>query len=109
MDQERDRDSRRSRGSDRDRRELERDRQNRGRYRRELDHDDPESERFRKLFIGGLNYDTTDSTLQAYFEEYGELVDCIVMKEPQSKRYRKTSKNSYSKILISKRKMPKIM
>ena len=71
-------------------REMDRDRHFRGRSRREVDYDDPESERFRKMFVGGLCYETEDETLQKYFEEWGEILDCIVMKEPGTKRYSKT-------------------
>jgi RNA recognition motif-containing protein len=46
-----------------------------------------ESEKFRKLFIGGLSYDTTDDELKEYFEKWGEVVDCIVMKETGTQRY----------------------
>eukprot|EP00096_Caligus_rogercresseyi_P011356 TRINITY_DN4443_c0_g1_i1.p1 TRINITY_DN4443_c0_g1~~TRINITY_DN4443_c0_g1_i1.p1 ORF type:complete len:427 (-),score=201.66 TRINITY_DN4443_c0_g1_i1:522-1802(-) len=42
----------------------------------------------RKLFIGGLDYSTDDDTLKAYFEQYGELVDCVVMKFRDTKRSR---------------------
>lgn len=49
---------------------------------------DPNSEPFRKLFIGGLSYETTDESLKEYFGQWGEIVDCVVMKDPQSKRSR---------------------
>ena len=68
-------------------RERDRDRRYRGRTRREVDYDDPESERFRKLFVGGLCYETDDDTLRKYFDVWGDIVDCIVMKEPGTKRY----------------------
>lgn len=35
--------------------------------------DDPDDERFRKLFIAGLSYDTTDETLTEYFRQFGEV------------------------------------
>ena len=47
---------------------------------------EPESQR--KLFLGGLNYNTTEDGLTAHFEQYGEIVDVIVMKFPDSKRSR---------------------
>ena len=34
----------------------------------------------RKVFVGGLNYATTDQGLRDYFGQYGTLVDSIVMK-----------------------------
>ena len=40
----------------------------------------PESKSMRKLFIGGLNYQTTEEELRAHFEQFGEIVDCAVMK-----------------------------
>ncbi|XP_055932429.1 heterogeneous nuclear ribonucleoprotein A1, A2/B1 homolog isoform X1 [Argiope bruennichi] len=47
-----------------------------------------EPEQFRKLFIGGLNYKTTEETLKSYFSKYGEIVDCVVMKDPNTRRSR---------------------
>jgi len=47
-----------------------------------------EPEHLCKLFIGGLDYRTTDETLKSHFEKYGEIVDVIVMKDPQTKRSR---------------------
>ncbi|XP_041365953.1 heterogeneous nuclear ribonucleoprotein A1-like [Gigantopelta aegis] len=49
---------------------------------------DPEHEQFRKLFIGGLSYDTSNETLKQYFEQWGVVVDCVVMKDPNTKRSR---------------------
>ena len=49
---------------------------------------DKNSEQFRKLFIGGLNYDTDEKSLRSHFETWGEIVDCIVMRDPQTKRSR---------------------
>ena len=40
----------------------------------------------RKIFIGGLNYNTTEDTLKEHFSQYGELVDVVVMKFPDTKR-----------------------
>ena len=42
----------------------------------------------RKMFIGGLDYHTTDESLKAYFEQFGEIVDVVVMKDPKTKRSR---------------------
>lgn len=47
-----------------------------------------EPEQMRKLFIGGLDYRTSETTLRKHFESFGEVIDCIVMREPQSKRSR---------------------
>ncbi|XP_069178571.1 heterogeneous nuclear ribonucleoprotein 87F isoform X10 [Procambarus clarkii] len=51
-----------------------------------MEHSEPEQ--MRKLFIGGLDYRTTDDSLKAYFEQYGEIVDVVVMKDPKTKRSR---------------------
>ena len=47
-----------------------------------------EPESMRKLFLGGLNYNTTEDGLTSHFEQYGQIVDVIVMKFPDSKRSR---------------------
>lgn len=46
-----------------------------------------------KLFVGGLNWLTTKGStgfsrlegLQAYFEKFGQVSDCIVMRDPDGK------------------------
>lgn len=45
-----------------------------------------EPEYLRKLFIGGLDFRTTDETLKSFYEKWGELVDVVVMKDPNTKR-----------------------
>ncbi|VDN19352.1 unnamed protein product [Gongylonema pulchrum] len=47
-----------------------------------------EPEQFRKLFIGGLSITTSDEALKDYYSQWGELVDCIVMRDPSTKRSR---------------------
>lgn len=47
-----------------------------------------EPEQMRKLFIGGLDYKTSEETLWKHFEKFGDVIDCVVMREPQSKRSR---------------------
>lgn len=37
-----------------------------------------EPEQMRKLFIGGLSFETTDESLRAHFEQWGALTDCVV-------------------------------
>lgn len=49
---------------------------------------DPNSDQFRKLFIGGLNYETDEASLKEYFSKWGEITDCIVMRDTTSKRSR---------------------
>ncbi|XP_062054986.1 heterogeneous nuclear ribonucleoprotein A3-like [Lepus europaeus] len=60
-----------------------------GRHRRgEEGHDPKEPEQLRKLFIGGLSFETTDDSLREHFEKWGTLTDCVVMRDPQTKRSR---------------------
>lgn len=47
-----------------------------------------EPEQTRKLFIGGLDYKTSEATLRQHFERFGDVIDCVVMREPQTKRSR---------------------
>ncbi|KDR18962.1 Heterogeneous nuclear ribonucleoprotein A1, A2/B1-like protein [Zootermopsis nevadensis] len=47
-----------------------------------------EPEYTRKLFIGGIYYKTTDESLKKHFEQWGEIVDVVVMKDPQTKKSR---------------------
>ncbi|XP_064155623.1 heterogeneous nuclear ribonucleoprotein A1-like isoform X4 [Anguilla rostrata] len=47
-----------------------------------------EPEQLRKLFIGGLSFETTDESLRAHFEQWGSLTDCVVMRDPNTKRSR---------------------
>uniref|UniRef100_A0A336K824 CSON000731 protein n=1 Tax=Culicoides sonorensis TaxID=179676 RepID=A0A336K824_CULSO len=56
-----------------------------------------EQECLRKLFIGGLDYRTTDETLKSYFEKWGKVVDVVVMKDPKTKRSRGFGFITYSK------------
>lgn len=41
-----------------------------------------------KLFVGGLSWETTQETLQRYFSRYGEVIDCVVMKNNETGRSR---------------------
>lgn len=47
-----------------------------------------EPEQFRKLFIGGLNYKSTEESLKSHFEQWGEIVDCVVMRDPHTRKSR---------------------
>ncbi|KAG2215967.1 hypothetical protein INT45_001283 [Circinella minor] len=40
------------------------------------------------MFIGGLNWETTDETLRTYFSQFGEVADCVVMRDPTTGRSR---------------------
>ncbi|BEI86435.1 hypothetical protein CcaverHIS002_0607220 [Cutaneotrichosporon cavernicola] len=35
-----------------------------------------------KMFIGGLNWETTDEGLRAYFIQFGEIEQCTIMRDP---------------------------
>ncbi|KAJ8403360.1 hypothetical protein AAFF_G00351320 [Aldrovandia affinis] len=52
------------------------------------DHEMKEPEQLRKLFIGGLNFVTTNESLKAHFEHWGMVVDCVVLRQPVSRRSR---------------------
>ena len=49
-------------------------------------HDPKEPEQLRKLFIGGLSFETTDDSLREHFEKWGTLTDCGNERFPQTKR-----------------------
>ena len=41
-----------------------------------------------KIFVGGLSWDTTHATMLKYFSRYGEVIDCVVMKNPNTGKSR---------------------
>ncbi|PSK46224.1 hypothetical protein B9Z65_5192 [Elsinoe australis] len=41
-----------------------------------------------KMFIGGLNWETTDQSLRDYFTQFGEVSECTVMRDSASGRSR---------------------
>jgi len=45
-----------------------------------------DSEQFRKIFIGGLHVDTTDDSLRQFYEKWGDVVDCVVMRDPYTRK-----------------------
>jgi len=57
-----------------------------------------EPEQQRKLFIGGLSFDTCDEGLREYFNKFGEVLDCIVMKDPKTKKSRGFGFVTFTKI-----------
>uniref|UniRef100_A0A673HJN5 Heterogeneous nuclear ribonucleoprotein A1-like n=1 Tax=Sinocyclocheilus rhinocerous TaxID=307959 RepID=A0A673HJN5_9TELE len=57
-----------------------------------------EPEQLRKLFIGGLSFETTDESLRAHFEQWGTLTDCVVMRDPNTKRSRGFGFVTYSSV-----------
>uniref|UniRef100_A0A673NE91 DAZ-associated protein 1 n=1 Tax=Sinocyclocheilus rhinocerous TaxID=307959 RepID=A0A673NE91_9TELE len=50
--------------------------------------DVPSSLCCRKLFVGGLDWSTTQETLRNYFSQYGEVVDCVIMKDKSTNQSR---------------------
>lgn len=40
------------------------------------------------MFVGGLSWETTQDSLQRYFGQYGEVIDCVVMKNSETGRSR---------------------
>ena len=40
-----------------------------------------EPEQLRKIFVGGLNRKTTEESLKEYFSLWGNIVDCVIMRE----------------------------
>ncbi|KAL6070006.1 hypothetical protein STEG23_001515, partial [Scotinomys teguina] len=47
-----------------------------------------EPEQLRKLFFGGLSFETTDESLRSPFKQRGTLTDCMVMRDPNTQRSR---------------------
>lgn len=56
--------------------------------RRNSENNDRRTEQFRKLFIGGLTPQTTESMLKDFYSQWGEIVDVVVMKDNISNRSR---------------------
>ncbi|XP_062908172.1 heterogeneous nuclear ribonucleoprotein A3 isoform X1 [Mobula hypostoma] len=57
-----------------------------------------EPEQIRKLFIGGLSFETNEDSLRKHFEQWGQLTDCVVMREAASKRSRGFGFVTYSTV-----------
>jgi heterogeneous nuclear ribonucleoprotein A1/A3 len=45
-------------------------------------------DQYKKLFVGGLNINTTTEGLRKYYEQFGVVSDAIVMRDPTSQRSR---------------------
>ncbi|KAJ3003465.1 hypothetical protein HKX48_001749 [Thoreauomyces humboldtii] len=41
-----------------------------------------------KIFVGNLSWSTTDETLHAAFSQFGEITDCLVLKDRETGRSR---------------------
>ena len=50
--------------------------------------DPKEPEQLKKLLFGGLSVETTDDSLIEDFKKRGTLIDCVVMRDLQTKRPR---------------------
>ena len=57
----------------------------RGGGRKHIKHEDQEEG---KLFVGGLSWETTQDSLLRYFSRFGEVIDCVVMKNAETGRSR---------------------
>ena len=47
-----------------------------------------EPEQFRKVFIGGLSYKTTEEGLRSFYSQWGELLDAVVMTDKNTGKSR---------------------
>ncbi|GMR32650.1 hypothetical protein PMAYCL1PPCAC_02845, partial [Pristionchus mayeri] len=52
------------------------------------EHLETEPECFRKLFIGGISPTTTEEMMRDFYGKFGELTDCVVMRDPMTKKAR---------------------
>uniref|UniRef100_A0AC34QBU1 RRM domain-containing protein n=1 Tax=Panagrolaimus sp. JU765 TaxID=591449 RepID=A0AC34QBU1_9BILA len=59
----------------------------------------------RKLFIGGLNHETTDEQLREYYSQWGLVVDCIVIRDPVTKHSRGFGFVTYATIQMAETAM----
>ncbi|XP_055851672.1 ribonucleoprotein RB97D isoform X2 [Episyrphus balteatus] len=48
----------------------------------------PDTEHLRKLFIGGLSPMTTEDSLKSFYQQWGDVTDVVVMRDPVTKRSR---------------------
>ena len=40
------------------------------------------------MFLSGLHLDSTEEDLREFFQEFGEIVDCVVMRDGHTKKSR---------------------
>lgn len=54
-------------------------------YGMEKAEDSLQSENMRKMFVGGLNRDTTSELFESYFSQFGEVEDTVIITDTQTK------------------------
>ena len=47
-----------------------------------------ETEQLRKIFVGGLNWETDEEKMKNYFSHWGTIVDCVIMRTPERRTSR---------------------
>ena len=47
---------------------------------------DLQNENFRKIYVGGLNYNTDEDGLRTFYQEWGDVTETIVMRDQTTKR-----------------------
>ncbi|KAM9596498.1 LOW QUALITY PROTEIN: heterogeneous nuclear ribonucleoprotein A1-like [Trichechus inunguis] len=57
-----------------------------------------EPEQLQKLFIRGLSFEATHESLRSHSEQWGMLTDCVVMRDPNTKRSRGFGFVTYSTV-----------
>lgn len=62
-----------------------------------IDQSKLEPEISRKVFVGSLNYNTTEEALKNYFSRYGEILDSVIMKESKTGKSRGFGFITYTK------------
>jgi len=46
-----------------------------------------QDENFRKIFVGGLHYNTTEESLKSFYQQWGEVTETRVMRDMNTSRY----------------------
>ncbi|KAL6055560.1 hypothetical protein STEG23_020542 [Scotinomys teguina] len=57
-----------------------------------------EPEHLRKLFIGGLIFETIDESLRSHFKQWGTLTDCLVMRDSNTQQPRGSGFVTYATV-----------
>ncbi|XP_023299239.1 ribonucleoprotein RB97D isoform X1 [Lucilia cuprina] len=48
----------------------------------------PADDHLRKMFLGGLSPNSTEESVRAFYSQFGEVIDVIIMRDPTTKRSR---------------------